>query len=116
MIYATGGLAYGRIETSARLSIAGTSTTCPPFCDPAIAVPFASAATLNESDTRIGWTVGAGMEGALFSSPNWRWKAEYLYLDLGKVTYKFNTTDFGPVTITSNVTDHIGRVGVNYRF
>lgn len=55
MLYATGGLAYGSIKTSA---------------------PFGSA-----SETKAGYTLGGGLEFAV-AGP-WTAKIEYLYVDLG---------------------------------
>jgi outer membrane immunogenic protein len=57
------------------------------------------------SDTRVGYTIGAGLEYALFS--NWSVKAEYLYADLG--TFDISGTDVDFKT-------HIVRAGLNYRF
>ena len=45
---------------------------------------------MSGSKTKLGWTVGAGIEGAAFL-PNWTWKAEYLYVDLGKIDHSFAT-------------------------
>jgi outer membrane immunogenic protein len=59
----------------------------------------------SESDTRIGWTVGAGLEYALFS--NWSVKVEYLYADLGEFEFAGGNIDFNT---------HIVRGGINYRF
>lgn len=61
-------------------------------------------------DTRIGWTVGGGVEAAI--SPNWTAKLEYLYADLGdKNTYSVGATPFNV-----DYRSHIVRVGLNYKF
>jgi outer membrane immunogenic protein len=98
LVYATGGLAYGEIESN-------LSSTLP-------AVP--TATSFNQ--TRAGWTVGGGVEWAWLE--NWSGKIEYLYMDLGKFDQNFATTGpFGLVgTNNSRVTDNIVRVGINYRF
>jgi len=102
LLYATGGLAYGEVRTAEAIGTAAASTA------------FAT------TDTRVGWTVGAGIEGAI--GGNWTAKLEYLYMDLGKTSGSFPTTlaAFGGGTLTSNfssrITDNILRVGVNYRF
>jgi outer membrane immunogenic protein len=57
------------------------------------------------SDSRLGWTIGAGLEYALFS--NWSVKLEYLYADLGS----FGITG-GDVDVKANIV----RAGLNYRF
>jgi len=99
LLYATGGLAYGDVETSATIAGLGTATS---------------------SNTRVGWTVGGGVEGAI--GGNWTAKLEYLYMDLGRTSGTFATTvgALGGGTLVSSynsrITDNILRVGVNYRF
>jgi outer membrane immunogenic protein len=109
LLYATGGLAYGEVETG------GTIT------GPTLQAPLATVALPGASSTRVGWTAGAGVEGRI--SGNWTAKLEYLYMDLG-------TVDVGPTTTTivntlrrpvavsysSHFTDNILRVGLNYHF
>ena len=74
----------------------------------------------SNSDTRIGWTAGAGIEGAI--GGNWTAKLEYLYMDLGTASGSFLTTipasggGFLTSNYSSHITDNILRVGVNYRF
>ncbi|MBR1149266.1 outer membrane protein [Bradyrhizobium sp. JYMT SZCCT0428] len=58
--------------------------------------------------------IGGGIEAAL--GGNWSAKAEYLYVDLGNVTYTVTQPGFGPLTLAIGVRDHVGRVGVNYKF
>jgi len=89
MIYATGGAAV--VDHRFDLTVTGFGTA-------------------NSEDTRVGWTAGAGIEGAL--SRNWSWKAEYLHLDTGR----FNTNALGVLPVSLKVTDEIGRFGINYRF
>ncbi len=77
------------------------------------------------SDTRAGLAVGGGIEAALFG--NWTAKVEYLYLDFGAINENFNYSrpggGFGPPgpipilsVVSGNVSDHILRAGLNYRF
>ena len=69
--------------------------------------------TLSFRDTRAGYTVGAGIEGAVIGG--WSAKLEYLFIDLGKNTV---TTTFNGATATSfdsRVTDNILRIGFNYK-
>ena len=68
LLYVTGGLAYGGLKTSA--AIAGVNGN-------GIALTAAGSTT----DTRVGWTIGAGVEGMI--TQNWTAKLEYLYMDLG---------------------------------
>ena len=82
MAYATAGVAYGKM----------------------------SADPLDASKTRIGWTVGAGVEYALDN--NWSLKTEYLYTDLGKWT-AFEW-EGGRDELSFNF--HTIRAGLNYKF
>jgi outer membrane immunogenic protein len=120
LLYATGGLAIGEVESTFSGGLSG-----------------GPIATLSSNDTRAGFVVGGGVEGALDN--NWSAKLEALYVDLGSfdssfggvtnttVTNALNTpqTGFNTVTTTtatttggfhSHVTDFIVRVGLNYRF
>ena len=114
LVYATGGLAYGHIKTD---EVVNT-------------IPFLTGVTTaaSFSQTKIGWTAGAGVEGQLVG--NWTAKAEYLYMDLGSVSGNVVAPqtviplNVNPnnVNISENrgfnsaIHDHIFRVGVNYKF
>jgi outer membrane immunogenic protein len=65
-----------------------------------------------DSATRIGWTLGAGVEYAIFSS--WSVKLEYLYADLGKD--RCNSCVPGPGADQVSFKNSIVRAGLNYRF
>jgi outer membrane immunogenic protein len=100
LFYATGGLAYGEVNTSAVIG--------------------AGAFGFNAHDTRVGYTVGAGVEGVI--AGNWTAKLEYLYMDLGRTSGSFLTTipalggGVLSYNYSSRITDNIVRVGVNYKF
>ena len=102
LAYATGGLAYGSIKSDLTLAI------------PATADVFSS------STTKVGWTVGAGVEKRV--GDNWSAKLEYLYMDLGTASNSFATTipalggGFIGLNTKSKITDNILRVGLNYNF
>jgi outer membrane immunogenic protein len=108
LFYATGGAAWGRVDQTLTLA------SNPPF--------FATGANAaaSFSHTRTGWAAGGGIETPLANK--WSLKAEYLYVDLGRVTNSFsNPLDPGlaPATVqittsTSTIHDHIVRIGVNY--
>ena len=74
----------------------------------------------SNTDLRVGYTVGAGVEGVI--SGNWTAKLEYLWVDLGRTKGSFATVvpALGGGNLTSNyssrITDNILRVGVNYKF
>jgi outer membrane immunogenic protein len=104
LLYVTGGLAYGEIETDGVIS--GFSVAQLPV-----------SAAFSQSVVKTGWTIGAGLEGRL--SGNWTGKIEYLYMDLGSVS-GFGTllTSNPPLRFdySSRITDNILRVGINYKF
>jgi outer membrane immunogenic protein len=109
LFYATGGFAYGGVKTDITASGGGV---------PAQTIPL--------SQTRTGWTAGAGIETpftflGLFG-PNWTTKTEYLYVDLGKSTNGFTLVGApggpgnAPGVLTTEVHEHIFRTGLNYHF
>lgn len=107
MLYGTGGLAYGKTSVTDNIAVTVTATNI-------ALVPFFPT-SLSASDTKVGWTLGAGVEGALFNWNNWTWKAEYLYIDLGSVNGS-GVDPFGrAVNWNTKVTDNIVRFGLNYR-
>jgi outer membrane immunogenic protein len=117
--YVTGGLAYGSVKATDTVS--GTNVTNPggqSVNGGTVLTPVNGA--FGSSSTRVGWTVGAGIEGAI--GGNWTAKLEYLYIDLGNVSGSFITPVVGPsgafvtASYNSHVTDNILRVGVNYRW
>lgn len=87
LFYGTGGAAFGDVRAG--------QDGCPVgFCG---------------SNTRTGWTAGAGIEVGF--AQNWSAKVEYLHFDLGsKATY----TPAIPVSVDER--GDIVRAGINYRF
>ena len=111
LVYATGGVAYGGTKISGTVAGNTTVTCLTGECEGGFA--GSAAGTFSRSRTNVGWTVGAGIEGAAFWAPSWTWKLEYLYMDLG--TDNPNVPGF----FTGNnvrFTDNIVRVGLNYKF
>ena len=128
LLYSTAGLAYGRVKLAGGATATGgvglagcTATGC----------PFQPLGNWSDSHTKVGWTLGAGIEGAV--TGNWTVKLEYLYVDLGKFDTTFATLpncygNSGPLvgtcananagvgTIHTKVTDNIVRIGLNYKF
>lgn len=66
------------------------------------------AGALSGSEFRAGWTIGAGVEAAIWQ--NVTAKIEYLYYDLGKFTYS------APTNLSTTGKGHLVRAGLNYRF
>jgi outer membrane immunogenic protein len=78
---------------------------------PPVSAPFSA------SNTKFGWTVGAGIEGQL--SGRWTGKIEYLYIDFGAADLTALLPTNAPplaVNFSSHITDNILRVGVNYHY
>ena len=133
LLYATGGLAYGGTQATTYQSFAmnNTLSILPPLVS--VNVPYGSIGGFTRYDqSRIGWTVGGGIEW-LFS-PNLSFKAEYLYYDLGTARYLNSPiAATGPSVSVLGITSpalaslnqgttrikfdgHIARVGINYHF
>ncbi|WP_262048373.1 outer membrane protein [Bradyrhizobium sp. Bra78] len=116
LFYGTGGLAYGRVSTSGSVSAINVGGF--PGADGGTFTPV--SASFSNSTTRLGWSAGAGIEGAF--ADNWSARLEYLHVDLGTVSGSFATPVIAlsgaPLVVgyRSHVTDNILRFGVNYRF
>lgn len=113
LIYTTGGLAYGRVQHS-------HVQTSDFFADRT----FDSHRAFSESQTKVGWAVGGGIEYRL--GRNWSVGAEYLYVDLGRDTVRTSAGAgndlsgyklFYPATsVVYDDTSSIARVMLNHRF
>ena len=122
LVYATGGLAYGSIRNNGNGFGGGLiATTAAGFTNPVSGAPgpstaFLGGVTSNGSSTKTGWTLGAGVEYAIWN--NWSVKAEYLYANLGH--FRSAPGFFLPglaFAVNNRTLDvNIFRVGVNYRF
>jgi len=101
LLYVTGGLAVADYRNTDSVGFAGPAIT----------------QTVITSETRVGWSAGAGAEWMF--APNWSVKFEYLHADLGKTNSAvpsfpgFPNTD---VQFSHRLTEDMGRVGVNYHF
>jgi outer membrane immunogenic protein len=106
LVYATGGLALGAIETE-------QATNWYTGVDRA-------GGRTDGTNYHLGWTAGGGAEYAL--GQGWSLKGEYLYVDLGEQDYALKGT-VSPTSSTPYVETmsaeqefHIFRAGLNYRF
>lgn len=115
LVYATGGLAYGKTSGDITLDIRNDAFCC-------THIPPADA-FFSGDKTRAGWTVGGGVEWMF--APRWSVKAEYLYYDLGSRDFSFpvtitDTNSNRSATFVSNgsfdIKGNIARVGINYHF
>ncbi len=95
LIYGTGGVAFGRFQSTA--AVGGLVT-----------------ANLDATAGRAAWTAGAGLEVGLTS--RWSWKAEYLYLESGAFSATAAGLPFGVSLSIGRITEHTFRTGVNYHY
>lgn len=91
--YITGGAAYGKTKTD---------------------VTFLNVPIFSDSNTKWGWTIGAGGEFAITN--NWTFKAEYLYVDLGSDTSALSVVLPAALSLDHDNKFHTFKAGVNYKF
>lgn len=82
---------------------------------------FLGSASFDKSETRVGWTVGAGVEYALPSFSHWLIRIEYRYTDLGSINLSFPGATLGPFYVfpyeaKADFRTHAAIFGVNFRF
>jgi outer membrane immunogenic protein len=102
LVYGTGGLAYGKVATSAS------------FVDPTgfFGIDFAGS----NSSIKTGWALGAGLDYGI--TPNWIVGVEYLYVDLGRISYTETSALFpaSSITVSNRDTINLVRLTVDYKF
>jgi outer membrane immunogenic protein len=102
LVYATGGVAFADVNQSVRVTF-----------NPIAGGDFFGS----RGDTKVGWTVGGGLEYAF--TKNLSLKGEYLYYDLGSENIVLtDPVRFPADSVTYNVDTkgHIVRAGLNYKF
>jgi outer membrane immunogenic protein len=130
LIYGTGGFAYGQTNAITYITqfVTGSSTLPNAYSSayPCFnsATPPATVQCARYSNTGTGWTAGGGLEWLFM--PNWSFKIENLYYNLGSVSYNAgvlanNTTTGALATWVNPISKasfngNIVRVGVNYHF
>lgn len=111
LLYATGGVALGHVETTISQSclVGG--------CGNSVTIRLTQG---DSSTDKVGWVAGLGAEYAFNS--NWSARAEWLYVDLGTInsTLVASTPDVAPPTQSGTWSRseryNQFRVGVNYHF
>lgn len=99
LFYATGGLAYG--NANQQFTLTGTGA------------PIVDSLALKKDETRVGYTVGGGVEYLL--GRVWSVKAEYQFIDLGSDSLSGVSAKGVPFTTSELDTYyHTVRLGVNY--
>jgi outer membrane immunogenic protein len=123
LVFATGGLAYGRTKAS-------QSTTNIDDHGVYFQGVFPDGSTFfcvggvctnaTDSQTSVGWTLGGGVEYAM--SKSFTFKFEYLYVDLGDQTFHAQSQSFGgapdpgSIAVTFNNSYNFVRGGINFKF
>lgn len=107
LVYATGGLAWQHYD----ITLVCVSLSC--------AGNGRSPNLISHSATRTGWTLGAGIETALWG--NWLLRADYRYADFGTAPFNFTrTATAGPALTVDNfdakLRTHTASVGLAYKF
>jgi outer membrane immunogenic protein len=95
LVYGTGGVAF--MDVSDKLTVP-------------------NGTLVNTSDTKTGWTAGAGVEVAF--TENWIARIEYLFVEAKPSVTGTVPASLGGGTITESATikDSVVRVGVNFKF
>jgi outer membrane immunogenic protein len=107
LVYGKAGVAWEHTDYTSNWTVAG--------------VPLFSGAGSDNSSNQVGWTVGTGIEWAIWD--NWSIKAEYDYLDFGNKTVAINGSILPgivnfPASFGLENTQHINefKAGLNWRF
>jgi outer membrane immunogenic protein len=105
LIYGKAGVAWAKTDYTDNWAIVG--------------FPLFTGAGSTNSSSQVGWTVGTGVEWAIWN--NWSIKAEYDYLDFGNKTTAINGTILPtvfpiPASFGIENTQHINqfKFGVNW--
>jgi outer membrane immunogenic protein len=119
LLYGTGGLAVGQVSENLTLTSASAATTTAGgygYTCTAGNSCFAGSA----SQTRVGWTAGAGAELALTTNLTLKGEALYVHLERPSATATaINGAGMTPSSFTGNfsyVYFIVARGGLNYRF
>jgi outer membrane immunogenic protein len=113
LLYGTAGASWIHVETTSNCStLLDAAGRCA-----AGGLPNLQPANITDSTTRVGYTVGGGIETMLW--PNWIARAEYRFADYGR----FSSTDlrnsaFGSQTVSydTSLRTHTATFGLAYKF
>src|SRR6266404_3988497 len=110
--YVTGGLALGDIDFDQNITQFNQFNQGRPF--------FQEGGST--SDTRVGWTVGGGLEYAV--NDHWKLRGQYQFVDLGDIGFNHSTPGFSfggfPVNFTGrsevSLREHNASVAIIFEF
>jgi outer membrane immunogenic protein len=115
LLYGTGGVAFAGTKFSTNSTTTTTITdSIGQIVNPATAAaggsPVTTSAALAQTQDRVGFAVGGGVEKML--NNDWSLKAEYLFMDFGTHTFLGGTGFDTSIRLIENDV----RVGVDYHF
>jgi outer membrane immunogenic protein len=110
LLYSTGGVAWQEMQASATCQ----HSTPDPICFNVASNAFSTA---TNSTVRTGWTVGGGVEAAVYG--NWLARAEYRFADFGTWNNTFDLSVPGASDVVHanlKAVTHTATVGLAYKF
>ena len=110
LFYGTGGLAWGKVEASARFDADWFDGGL--LIDDTDDVYGSASFGDSTSETAFGWTIGVGGEWALDA---WTFGLEYLYVDLGSADLNYRG-DIADLDLDVDELDISGGADVDYQF
>lgn len=120
LLYGTGGMAFGKVSGS--LAYSGTIYSCDDSGANCTTPVGNAVSSVSFSETRVGYTVGGGVEYQFYGP--WSARLEYRYADLGSFSKSFGVVtncatcaNQSPgATIDLHPTFHTVRVGLGFGF
>lgn len=106
LVFGTGGLAFGGVHSAVNIAGVGSGPNNDIW-----------VGNFSRSTTKVGWTAGGGAEWKF--AHNWSAKLEYLYVDLGSVSYSVPVVGsnwIGASNVKTKFDANLVRVGLNYSF
>lgn len=100
MLFGAGGAAWQDVSVGANCQVTG------PWCSVARSASF--------STTKVGWTVGGGVEAKVWS--NWLARVEYRYADFGRTDYAFFPATIDAVYMHHDLKTQTVSFGLAYQF
>jgi outer membrane immunogenic protein len=102
LLYATGGLAWQQANINAT-------------CDGSLVSWCIAVRSETFSTTKVGWTIGGGVEALLWS--NWLLRAEYRYADYGNISHTFFAgSNADAVDMQASLKTKTALIGLAYKF
>ncbi|WP_026606008.1 outer membrane protein [Methylocapsa acidiphila] len=113
LLYGTGGVAFGGFSGNVNSAYGWAANGT-------IYSAYNYSGRDSLSSTRVGWTVGGGLEYAVTN--NWSVRAEYRYTDFGRYqtnlvnSFVFPSSVYGNTWIQRHVSENRVQVGFSYKF